>query len=300
MSRRPRQPYDDIVVAAPVTVPYRALSRNESGPLVDRPCACTSLVDAAAGLRPTDIDGLALSSFTLFPDTGGRPDAASRAWFRAGSTTVLASAAPAPASPCAAPRGRWRRETRRSSPAWRATPTGVDSFRTLLNGFSRFAQDAVNPYGFGGPNGVFALLTDHYMRELRRHAGGFRAHLHRPARQRDELPARPDEAKPLTHGRIHEAARPVAEPIALFDCVMPCAGAEAFLVTSRDVADELGLASARLLATIERHNAYPDDAIQSQRAAGTMDVDELYAMAAIVAGRDRRAWRPTTTTRSSS
>ncbi len=37
------------------------------------------------------------------------------------------------------------------------------------------------------------------------------------------------------------AARPIADPIHLFDCVMPCAGAEAFLVMGEDVAASLNL-----------------------------------------------------------
>src|SRR3546814_19983622 len=40
----------------------------------------------------------------------------------------------------------------------------VDSFRHTLSQFSRFAQDAVYPYGAGGPNASFALLTKNYMR----------------------------------------------------------------------------------------------------------------------------------------
>jgi acetyl-CoA acetyltransferase len=37
-------------------------------------------------------------------------------------------------------------------------------------------------------------------------------------------------------------ARPIADPIRLFDCVMPCAGAEGFLVMRRARAERLGLA----------------------------------------------------------
>ena len=36
-------------------------------------------------------------------------------------------------------------------------------------------------------------------------------------------------------------ARPISDPLHLFDCVMPCAGAEAFLVCREDVAKSLGL-----------------------------------------------------------
>ena len=40
----------------------------------------------------------------------------------------------------------------------------VDSFRAMLTTFSRFSQDAAYPYGSGGPNGSFSLMTSHYMR----------------------------------------------------------------------------------------------------------------------------------------
>ena len=43
----------------------------------------------------------------------------------------------------------------------------VDSFRQNLANFSRFARDAVYPFGAGGPNASFALLTAHYMRAVR-------------------------------------------------------------------------------------------------------------------------------------
>ena len=39
-----------------------------------------------------------------------------------------------------------------------------DSFRKNLENFSTFARDAVLPYGAGGPNANFALLTAYYMR----------------------------------------------------------------------------------------------------------------------------------------
>ncbi len=59
---------------------------------------------------------------------------------------------------------------------------------------------------------------------------------------------------------------------------MPCAGAEAFLVMREDEAQSRGLAYARISATIERHNAFPEDPIQL-RGGWAMDIDELYEMA---------------------
>jgi len=63
---------------------------------------------------------------------------------------------------------------------------------------------------------------------------------------------------------------------------MPCAGAEAFLVCREDVARSLGLPGVRLLATIERHNAFPEDPIQ-YRGGWALDIDEFYAMAGVTA-----------------
>ena len=85
--------------------------------------------------------------------------------------------------------------------------------------------------------------------------------------------------KPLTMQQ-YLAARPISDPIALFDCVMPVAGAEAFLVMREEDAKAQGLSYAHILATIERHNAFPDDPIQI-RGGWAMDIDEFYAMAGI-------------------
>ena len=40
----------------------------------------------------------------------------------------------------------------------------TDSFRRNTSAFSQFSQDAVYPYGSGGPNASFAFLTAYYMR----------------------------------------------------------------------------------------------------------------------------------------
>ena len=82
--------------------------------------------------------------------------------------------------------------------------------------------------------------------------------------------------KPLTLEQ-YLGARVITDPIHLFDCVMPCAGADAFLVMSESRARALKLPHARILSTIERHNAWIDDPIQTR--GWTMDVDELYGMA---------------------
>jgi acetyl-CoA acetyltransferase len=76
------------------------------------------------------------------------------------------------------------------------------------------------------------------------------------------------------------AARPISDPIHLFDCVMPCAGAEAFLVCREDDARAMNVPFVRVLSAIERHNAYPDDPIQ-YRGGWAMDRDDLWGMAGV-------------------
>jgi acetyl-CoA acetyltransferase len=75
-------------------------------------------------------------------------------------------------------------------------------------------------------------------------------------------------------------ARAVADPIHLFDCVMPCAGADAFLVMSDERARSLKLPSVKILSTIERHNAYADDPIMV-RGGWLMDSPKLFAQAGL-------------------
>jgi acetyl-CoA acetyltransferase len=72
----------------------------------------------------------------------------------------------------------------------------------------------------------------------------------------------------------------IADPLRLYDCVMPCAGAEAFLAMRADLARRHGLKFARVLGTIEGHKAFADDAI-ALRGGWALDRDELYAQAGV-------------------
>ena len=86
--------------------------------------------------------------------------------------------------------------------------------------------------------------------------------------------------KPLTLDEYLNARDRSPTRCGSIDCVMPCAGADAFLVLRRGEAEKLGLPYARILATIERHNAFPDDPIQ-YRGGWALDRDELYAQAGV-------------------
>jgi acetyl-CoA acetyltransferase len=152
----------------------------------------------------------------------------------------------------------------------------VDSFRHSLENFSQFARDATYPYGAGGPNMVFALITAHYIRVTGATPEDFAKLC---VAQRENARAFPHALlkAPLTLDQ-YLSARMIADPLRLYDCVMPCAGAEAFLVMRADLARRHGLRFARVLGTIERHNAFADDPI-ALRGGWALDGDELYAQA---------------------
>jgi acetyl-CoA acetyltransferase len=154
----------------------------------------------------------------------------------------------------------------------------VDSFRLTLANFSQFARDAVYPYGAGGPNASFAFLTAHYMKQH----GATREDFGKLCVAQRANALKFEHAlfkKPLSLEE-YLAARPIAEPLHLFDCVMPCAGADAFLVLTEAKAKALKLPYVRLKATIERHNAFATDPVQ-MRAGWALDRDDLYAQAGV-------------------
>jgi acetyl-CoA acetyltransferase len=272
-SENPRRGYHDVAVAVPVTVPYERYSIQPAHWWIAR--ALKDLTERA-GIRPTDLDGLSVSSFTLVPDT------AVGLTQHLGLTPRWLDNIPMGGASAVVALRRAARAVEAGDASIVACVGGdanhVDSFRKLLSSFSRFAQDASYPYGYGGPNGSFALLTDHYMRTY----GAKREDFGKICvAQRANALTYPHAIMkaPLTM-EAYLSAREIADPIHLFDCVMPCAGAEAFLVTTADIAKDLGLPHATLLSTIERHNAFPDDPIQ-MRGGWAMDIDELYAMAGL-------------------
>lgn len=272
-SLRGRQGYDGIAVAVPVSIPYVRYSTWSSHRWLTR--ALAELLKQS-GLRKDEIDGLCASSFLLAPDTAvtlTQHLGLAPRWIDhipmggASAVVALRRAARAVQSGDA------------NVVACIAGDTNhVESFRQMTASFSQFSRDAAYPYGAGGPNMSFALLTDFYMRTY----GATREDFGKLCvAQRSNALRYPHALfkKPLTLDEYLNA-RIVADPLRLFDCVMPCAGAEGFLVLSQERADSLGLASVRILGTIERHNAFSDDAIQS-RGGWVLDHSELYEQAGI-------------------
>ncbi len=244
--------YDGVALVAATSLPFQR--RSERGAAWFIAAAFAGLL-AKAGLRKQDVDGLALASFTLAPDT-------------AASMTEYLDIAPSwleqlplggAAGPVAAQRAA---RAVQCGDAEIIACIGADAadaaaFANLVRNFSRFSADAAHPHGGGGPNSIFAMITRNYMEKY----GARREDFGRICiAQRENALAAGSAAfdKPLSMEE-YLGARPVSEPLGLFDCVMPGAGAEGFLVMSSERAAALGLPHAKILSAGERHNAWSED-----------------------------------------
>lgn len=272
MTRR-RQSYDGVAVTVPVTVPYERYTTKGAHWYVGQ--ALHELVKAS-GLAKEQIDGLTISSFSLMPDTAvgvTQHMGVSPRWLdhipTGGASGVMSLRRAARAVQCG---------DADIVACVGADTNHVDSFRQTLGAFSYFARDASYPYGAGGPNSIFAMITANYMRTY----GAKREDFGRIAvAQRTNALRNPNALfkKPMTMEE-YMAARPISDPIHLLDCVMPCAGAEGFLVMSEQRARDLGLPHVVIRGTIERHNSYSDDPIMV-RGGWRVDRDDLYAQAGV-------------------
>ena len=273
VGRGTRKAYDGVVLCLPVTVPYRRYSTNSAQWWIGR--ALRALVKGS-GLSVKDINGLSISSFTLAPDS------AIGLTQHFGLSPRWLDSVPLGGAAAVVSLRRAARAVQAGDADIVACVAGdtnhVDSFRKTLAHFSRFAQDAVYPYAAGGANASFAMIARNYMDTY----GAKREDFGKICvAQRENALSYPYALmkSPLTLD-AYMAARPIADPIHLFDCVMPCAGAEAFLVCREETAKSLGLPWVRLLSTIERHNAFGDDPVQV-RGGWVVDIDELWAMAGV-------------------
>lgn len=265
------QSYEGVAVAVPVTIP--SVRESEHGVQWWLGKALAALVHES-GIAKDEIDGLIIASYTLRPDnavTMSEYFGLSLRWLddvhMGGATGPIA--------------------LRRAARAVQAGDAevvaclagdvlGGAAFSTLMDNYSSFSRDGMMPYGQAGPNLPFALITQHYMERT----GATREDMGRICvAQRHNGAAQPHALfkKPLSMDD-YLTARPVAEPLHLFDCVMPCSGAEAFLVMSEERAKAQGLPYARIKAAMERHNSYSLEDVQIS-GGWPLDRDALFGAA---------------------
>ncbi len=266
--------YQGIALVTPVSLGYARNSEHSARWYIGS--VLRELI-AAAGIDKGDIDGLALSSFGLAPDSASfltQQFGITLRWLEqlpfGGASGVIAL----------------RRAARavQNGDADVVACIGGDtaeqgSFRDLAADFSSFSNSAAYPYGSGGPNMPFAMITRAYMEETGASREDF-GHIAVSQRYNAQhYPAALLGHKPLSMTDYLDA-RPIASPLHLFDCVMPCAGGEGFLLMSVERARALGLPFATVLAADERHNAYPEDPVQL-RGGWPLFAEQLYDRAGI-------------------
>lgn len=268
MRRRPNN-YQGVALIAPHTVPYRRVSEHGAAWFIGRTLA---EMLSQSGLKKSEVDGLAVSSFTLQPDSvitltehfGLQPK-----WIEqiplGGASGVVAMQRAARAV--------------QAGDAEVIACIGGDTaqsggFTDLVSNFSNFTIDAAYPYGSAGPNGAFSLITRYYMDQY----GATREDFAEIAlSQRYNANHFPDA---LFHSKkldmvTYLAAPQIAGDVYLFDCVMPCAGADGFIVTTVERAKQLQVPWVEILSCGEQHNAFADDPVQ-YRGGWDLYRDDLY------------------------
>ena len=270
------QPYDGIALVAATSLPYARQSERDAPWFIGRTFA--GLVETA-GLQKEDIDGLAIASFTLAPDSVVSMTeylGISPGWLE----QIPMGGASGPVAARRAARAVQAGDARIVACIGGDTADS-NTFTNLIENFSRFSTDAVYPYGAGGPNTAFAMITRNYMEKY----GAKREDFGRicVAQRQNALAAGAAVFnKPLSMDD-YMAARPISEPLHLFDCVMPVAGADGFLVMTVERAESLGLPYATILAAGERHNAWFEDDVHFRGGWGLYR-DEMYEAANIGPG----------------
>jgi acetyl-CoA acetyltransferase len=252
MSARTRD-YSGVVATTPVTFGYARTTEHEV------PWFIGGVLEAMmkrSGISKPGIDGLVLATYRLAPD-----NTASMAEYFGLSTRFMVDLPFGGASGVIALRRAMRAV--QAGDAEVVACIGADVAPTGFGigaNFSRFSRDHVYPYGSGGPNAMFAMITDNYMRKndatredfgricVAQRANGARfplAVMRAPISMADYL-----------------SARPISDPLGLLDCVMRVNGAEGFLVMSEERARALALPVASMAGAIERHDGVSATAVQ--------------------------------------
>lgn len=137
-------------------------------------------------------------------------------------------------------------------------------------------HDYMGPWGYGAANGVFALHTRLYMEAFGARREDF-GRLCIAQRQNAALNPNALLRTPLTMEQYLEA-RLIADPLRLFDCVLPCAGADAVVLAGEDVARRVSVPLVRFLSGGEMHN-YPANEIYAFSAGWERFRDEMWGAA---------------------
>ena len=154
----------------------------------------------------------------------------------------------------------------------------VASHNETLDRFNGSVREFMSPQGFGGANGMFALHTRLYMERhgaTREDFGRFCIALRENARLNPNALLRTQMTM-----ADYLNAKPIADPLRLYDCVMPCIGGDAVVLVSERVARTLPGPHVRILAAEEIHNFPANDVYQVPGGWSGM-AERLYGRAGV-------------------
>jgi len=185
---------------------------------------------ASAGVQKNEIDGLAVDAVNLAPD-----NAVTAAEFLGLSVSWAQIGTSGGASPLTCVANAVRAVDQGLATYVLCVGGGAQDVSTFHQRISRFnssISDYLMPHGFGGMPGLFAIIQRKHMEQF----GTTRTQLGRIAVDQ-RLNARLNENALLQSPLSLEdylSAPMIAEPLGLYDCVMPCSGGEAILVGPLD------------------------------------------------------------------
>lgn len=237
--------FENAIIAGAAEVPYRRHAVGVTTESLFRDAFKTVIEDA--GIDRTEVDGLAVSSFTLQPDR-----AINLAWQLGLSL-------------------RWSMEDTHGGAsginmlqhAVRAVQCGdasvvvvmaadhyePDTLHSLNDNFNRVVKEHLAPLPFGGPNALFSLLTQAHMKQYGLDRADYGAVC---IAQREWAAHNPIAAyrSAMTLDDYLDAPA-VAPPLGRFDCVPVVSGADAIVV----MRDHGGRSGVRVRALRAYHNA---------------------------------------------
>ena len=238
------------VIAGATGLPYRrhAQEVTTDGLLRD---VFVALLDQV-GLPRDRIDGLGVSSFSLHPDT-----AIDVAWRLGLSPVWIMGDEHGGASGLNMLQHAVRAVEAGDAEAIAlisADHFSPEALAQLNNNYNRTVSEHLGPLNFGGPNSLFAMLTQQMMDRdgLSREDFGRLC-----IAQRDWAAGNPRAAyrKPLTM-QDYLTAKPVADPLGVMDCVPVVSGAEAVLVVREGLLPEqpaIRLSAMKALHNFDKH-----------------------------------------------
>jgi acetyl-CoA acetyltransferase len=211
---------------------------------------------AHAGIGKREVDGLAVSSFMLPPDNTATIAEQLGMTLRWGYLGTFGGAEHVIGLLRAA--RAIQHEEAEVVVVVAADAFTVERHMAMMNVFNT-GFEYLAPYGMGGTNGLFAMVERRHRWEF----GTTREQLGKLAvTQREHARLNPNALlrTPLSL-EDYLTARLIADPLRLYDCVLPCSGGDAVVVTSARRARRLGRRPIRILAGDERTNYRPKDLV---------------------------------------